>query len=61
MGDTNPLAKLSKGDMVAREVCYHESCKTAFEIAECISFIEDSLQSSDKVSPFIKLLVLLKF
>ena len=28
MGDTNPLAKLSEGDMVAREVCYHENFMT---------------------------------
>ena len=30
MGDTKLLAKLSEGDMIAREACYHEHCMTNF-------------------------------
>ena len=30
MGDTKLLAKLSEGDMVAREACYHLRCMTKF-------------------------------
>ena len=33
----------------------------AFAVAECMSFIEDSPQSSDEVAPFIKLSVMRKF
>ena len=30
IGDTKLLAKLSEGDMVAREACYHLRCMTKF-------------------------------
>ena len=30
MGDTKLLAKLSEGDMVAREACYHLRCMKKF-------------------------------
>ena len=33
----------------------------AIAVAGCMSFIEDSLQSSDEVAPFIKLSGILKF
>ena len=33
----------------------------AITVAECMSFIEDSLQSSDEVVPFIKLFFIRKF
>ena len=33
----------------------------AIAVAKCMSFIEDSLQSSDEVAPFIKLPVIRKF
>ena len=33
----------------------------AFEVANCMSFIEDSVQSSTEVAPFIKLSVIQKF
>ena len=79
------LATLSEGNMIAREVRYHEHCTTlpnkfckffnnqenhlkdvqksleAVTVAECMSFIEDFLQSSDEVAPFIKLSVILTF
>ena len=46
MGNKKLLSKLS-GD-IAREVCYHENCMTFQEL--CMSFIDDSLQGSDKVA-----------
>ena len=80
MGDTKLLAKLSEGNMIAREVCYCEQCMKKFRnkfskfpnnkknylkdvqknlgaiaVAKCMSFVEDSLESSDEVEPFIKL------
>ena len=33
----------------------------AIAVAECMSFIEDSLEDRDEVAPFIKLLVILEF
>ena len=30
MGDTKVLAKLSEGDIMAREACYHKSCMDSF-------------------------------
>ena len=30
MGNTNLLAKLSEGDTILREACYHEPCMTKF-------------------------------
>ena len=81
MGDTKLLAKLSEGNMIAREVCYCEQCMKKFRnkfskfpnnkkknnlkdvqknlrataVAKCMSFVEDSLESSDEVESFIKL------
>ena len=80
MGDTKLLAKLSEGNMIAREVFYCEQCMKKFRnkfskfpnnkknnlkdvqknlgataVAKCMSFVEDSLESSDEVEPFIKL------
>ena len=86
MRGTKLLAKLSEGNMIATEACYHEHCVTKFrnifrkfsnnqenhlkdvqksleaiEIAACMSFIADYLQSSHEVALFIKLSVIRKF
>ena len=77
MGNTKLLAKLSEGEVIAREACYHEHCMAKFRnkfrkfsnnqenylkdvqksleaiaVTECMSFIEDSLQSNDEVYIF---------
>lgn len=81
MGHEKLIAKLSEGDMISREACYHLKCMTMFtnsyrkfvnnnkpveiddeqkkveEIAllETLHFVEESLQSSSLLAPYIKL------
>ena len=47
MGDTKVLAKLSEGDMMAREACYHKSCMDSFE-NRYRSFVNKEAKASRK-------------
>ena len=43
MGDSKVIAKLSEGDMISREACYHSSCMTEFSN----SYISFSNENAD--------------